>query len=86
MVFGVGLWALGHLLANATPASLVLFGGLLVWAAAEYLSLRKRASSATNAAPAKILNTVLVVIAGSILTGAFAFWLHKMLIGTSPIA
>jgi uncharacterized membrane protein len=86
MVFGVGLWALGHLLANATPAALALFGGFLVWAIADYLSLRGRAPSTVAAAPqAKVMNTVLVVIAGSILAGVFALWLHKWLIGVSPM-
>ena len=87
MVFGVGLWALGHLLANATPPALALFGGFLVWAIADYVSLRGRTrSTLTAGAAAKVLNTVLVVIFGSILAGVFALWLHRLLIGVSPLA
>ncbi len=82
MVFGVGLWALGHLLANATPAAVVLFGAFLVWAIADYASLRRRAGGMVMAAT--VQNTVLVVVAGSILAGAFALWLHRPLIGVSP--
>jgi uncharacterized membrane protein len=82
MVFGVGLWALGHLLANATPAALILFGGFLVWAIADYVSLRAR--SAGSPVVAKLQNTVLVFITGSILAGVFALWLHRLLIGVSP--
>jgi uncharacterized membrane protein len=84
MVFGVGLWALGHLLANATAAALTLFGAFLAWAIADYVSLRRR-SAISVAAPARLQNTVLVVIVGSILAGVFAVWLHRWLIGVSPI-
>ena len=84
MVFGVGLWALGHLLVNATPGAIILFGGFLVWAAADYLSLRKRAVSGATAAPPKTRNTVLVVLVGTVLAGIFAHMLHAVLIGVSP--
>lgn len=80
MVFGVGLWALGHLLANATPAAMALFGAFLAWAIADYVSLRGR-SAITTVRAAKIQNTALVFIVGSILAGAFAVWLHRLLIG-----
>lgn len=86
MVAGVGLWALGHLLANATPGALALFGSFLVWSIADYVSLRSRGPSAKrDAVPAKALNTVLVVLVGTILAGVFAIWLHKLLIGVSPL-
>jgi uncharacterized membrane protein len=86
MVFGVGLWALGHLLVRATPAALVLFGGFLLWAAADFVSLRSRAGGAAAGAAAKASNTALVILAGSILAGVFAQWLHLWLIGVSPLA
>lgn len=84
MVFGVGLWALGHLLANATPAALALFGAFLAWAIADYASLRRRAVG-ISAAPASMGNTIGVVIVGTILTGIFAMWLHLLLIGVAPV-
>ena len=84
MVFGVGLWALGHLLAKATPAALVLFGAFLAWAVADYVSLRRRAPGTTGA-KAGVLNTALVVVVGSILAGVFVHWLHKWLIGVAPM-
>ena len=85
MVFGVGLWALGHLLVNATPAALALFGAFLVWAIVDYVSLRGRASAPAAAATAKVQNTVFVFIVGSAVAGIFAIWLHKLLIGVSPL-
>jgi len=45
MMFGVGLWALGHLPANAKPAAMVLFGAFLLWAIADFLSLASAQAS-----------------------------------------
>lgn len=85
MVFGVGLWALGHLLANGRPADLVLFGAFLAWSIVEYAALRARARAAGTPPPeAKALNTVLTIVIGTALAGAFAMWLHRILIGVSP--
>jgi uncharacterized membrane protein len=87
MVAGVGLWALGHLLVNTTPAALVLFGAFLVWAVVDYLSLRARARTAATApAPASALNTVLATVVGTVAWAVFAAFLHKWLIGVSPFA
>ena len=82
MVFGLGMWALGHLLAKATPAALALFGGFLIWAIVDYLSLRRRAAGAA-VGTAKVTNTLLVFVAGSILAGVFAIVLHRILIGVA---
>lgn len=84
MVAGVGLWALGHLLANATPAAVVLFGSFLVWALADFISLRRRGSIAATVRP-RVINTVLVVIVGTVLAGVFAHVLHVWLIGVEPM-
>ncbi len=84
MVFGVGLWALGHLLAKATPAALALFGAFLVWAILDYLSLRGRAAGQPRP-EATAVNTALVFIVGSVLAVAFVLWLHRPLIGVSPL-
>jgi uncharacterized membrane protein len=82
MVFGVGLWALGHLLANATSAALALFGAFLVWAIMDYVSLRSRSAGAAAGA-ARVQNTALVFIVGLILAAGFAIGLHGPLIGVS---
>ena len=84
MVFGVGLWALGHLLANASAAALALFGGFLAWAIADYVSLRRRAAG-TTAPAASVANTIGVVVTGTILAGVFAMGLHLRLIGVAPL-
>jgi uncharacterized membrane protein len=83
MVFGVGLWALAHLLVRSTPAGLALFGGFLVWAVVDFISLRMRGGAAP-AAP-KVMNTVIAILAGTVLGALFVHLLHKLLIGVSPI-
>lgn len=85
MVFGVGLWALGHLLVNATPGALVLFGGFLAWAVVDFISLRRRGTAPASASAPKALNTMLVVITGTLLAAIFALVLHAMLIGVAPL-
>ena len=42
MVLGVKLWALAHLLANGRLADLLLFGGFLLWAVADFRAARAR--------------------------------------------
>jgi len=42
MVLGVKVWALAHLLANHTPADVVLFGSFLVWAVLDYRAAKAR--------------------------------------------
>jgi uncharacterized membrane protein len=85
MVAGVGLWALGHLLVNATPQALALFGTFLAWAVVDFVSLRSRPPTKPALTP-KTINTVLVVVTGTLLGGVFAHVLHVWLIGVSPFA
>ena len=83
MVAGVGLWALGHLLVRATPGALVMFGAFVVWALIAFVSLRQR-GPAGGAAP-RVINTVLVLVVGTLLAGLFAHFLHLRWIGVSPM-
>ncbi|MBM1311437.1 NnrU family protein [Sulfitobacter mediterraneus] len=47
MLTGFSLWALAHLLVNGDTPSLVLFGGLLVWALAEMVVINRAEPSWT---------------------------------------
>lgn len=86
MVAGVGLWAFAHLLVKASPPAIALFGGFLLWALVDFLSLRKRRSGAPmEGPPPRAINTLLVVIVGVAAGGVFAMALHKLLIGVSPM-
>lgn len=80
------LWAFAHLLANGTLADVLLFGSFLIWAVADWISLRRRTPISTLGAPSFGRNDLIAVIGGLVLYVAFVFWLHLWLIGVPPIA
>ena len=87
MVLGVKTWALAHLLANGQLAHLMLFGGFLLWAVLDYVSLRARDRRAGTTYSAGTLGrTVLTVVLGVLAWAVFAFKLHGWLIGIRPLA
>jgi uncharacterized membrane protein len=84
MVAGVKLWAFAHLLSNGTLADLLLFGSFLGWAIADFIAARRRDRAAGVIHDARTLPTVATVLLGILLWAAFAFWLHRVLIGVAP--
>lgn len=81
MLVAVKLWAVAHLIVNGTLADLVLFGGLLAWAVAERISLKRRAPRPVPAAAASAYNDIIAVAAGSVLYLVFLFGAHEWLFG-----
>ncbi len=85
MLAGTKLWALGHLLATGFVHDVVLFGGFLVWAVADFAGSRRRDRAAGTVYPAGTLaGDALAVVAGVAAWAIFAFLLHQRLIGVSP--
>ena len=73
----VGLWAVAHLLVNGDLASLVLFGGLLIWALAEMVVLN-RVSAWSRPAETSLKGDVVALVVGLVLMSLAAgvhFWL-----------
>jgi uncharacterized membrane protein len=86
MLLGVKAWALGHLLANNTVADVLLFGSFLAWAVLDFRAARKRdRAQGTVYAPGTVSRTVIAVVVGVVAWAVFAFWLHRVLIGVSPM-
>ncbi|HEV7715028.1 MAG TPA: NnrU family protein [Steroidobacteraceae bacterium] len=85
MLAAVKLWALAHLVANGTLADVLLFGGFLVWAVADRISVNHRPPRAIRTAPPTAANDVLAVAIGLVLYALFAFWLHAKWIGVQPL-
>lgn len=85
MLAAVKFWALAHLVANGTLADVLLFGGFLVWAVADRISMKRRPVRAVPGAPPSKLNDVLIVVVGLALYVIFALWLHARWIGVSPL-
>jgi uncharacterized membrane protein len=85
MVLGVKVWALAHLLANGTLADVLLFASFLVWAIVLFAASRRRdRREHTVYARGSAGGTVVTVVAGVLAWAAFAFWLHRALIGVAP--
>jgi uncharacterized membrane protein len=86
MLLSVKLWATAHLLANGTLADVLLFGGFLVWAIADRISVKRRAvQHQVPGAPPGALNDVIALVGGLVVYAAFLFWVHVWLIGVSPL-
>jgi uncharacterized membrane protein len=86
MLVAVKTWAFAHLLANGMVADVLLFGGFLVWAVADRISLKRRASTLNITAQPSALNDVIAVVAGLALYAGTLLWLHRVLIGMPLIA
>jgi uncharacterized membrane protein len=87
MLASTALWALGHLLSNARPADLLLFGGIALWAIADFFSARRRDRVSGAVYPAgSAMRDLLAVVIGTAAWAAFAFGAHLWLIGVRPFA
>jgi len=87
MLAGVSLWAFGHLLVTGMVHDVVLFVPFLLWAATDFITARRRDQAAGTRYPAGTLQgDVLALVIGIVTWVAVAFWLHRLLIGISPLA
>jgi uncharacterized membrane protein len=84
MLAAVKFWALAHLLANGTLADVLLFGGFLVWAVTDRISLKRRAQTAPTVSAGRF-NDVIAVVVGLALYVLFIAWAHERLFGVSPL-
>ncbi|HKN28634.1 MAG TPA: NnrU family protein [Roseiarcus sp.] len=87
MVWGVAIWAAGHLIANGSAADVLLFGAFLVWAAADLVSSYSRDLLNAVVYPAPNWGaTIGAVGLGVVLWIALLAGLHHWLFGVSPMA
>jgi uncharacterized membrane protein len=88
MLLATKLWATAHLLANGTLADVLLFGGFLVWAVADRISVKRRAPDPARAvpgAPPRPMNDAIALVGGLAVYALTAFWAHRVLFGVSPL-
>jgi len=86
MLLAVILWAVSHLLANGTLNDLLLFGGFLVWAVADLISVSRRPHvRPVPGAPASAMNDGIVIVAGLGLYVFVLLWAHARVVGVSPL-
>ena len=82
MLAATKTWAVAHLLANGMLADVLLFGGFLLWAVVDRISVGKRPMvRKTPGAPPGRFNDAIAVIGGLALYGLFVVWAHGKLIG-----
>ncbi len=83
MLSGVSLWAAGHLMVNGDMASILLFGGFLVFAVVDMASANAR-GAARQVETKPLWNDILVLILGG---GAYALLgiFHQRLFGVSIV-
>jgi uncharacterized membrane protein len=79
------LWAVAHLFVNGDLAGVVLFGAVLIWAAADLLSQRFRPAKEI-AVPSSWTYDIVAVVAGVGLYALLVWRLHFWLFGVSPMA
>jgi len=85
MLWATILWALAHLLSNGNWADVLLFGGFLVWAAADLISMSRRPAKHIPTAPAGRFNDGVCIIGGLIVYALFVGGLHRWLFGVAPM-
>lgn len=82
MLTGFGLWAAAHLLVNGDLPSLVLFGGLLLWALLEMLIINKAEGEWMPTTSGTIAKDGMFFVASLIVMGVIGY-IHG-LVGPSP--
>ena len=82
MILSVKVWAFAHLLSNGNLPDVLLFGGFLAWAIADYAVARKRdRAAAVVDPPGSAAATIGCVIVGLVIYVAFVMGVHRWLIG-----
>lgn len=81
---GMILWAVGHLLANGDNLSVVLFGGLGLWALVEIPLINRREGPWQKPGKVPFSAEIRPLVTGLIIFAVFLF-AHPYLFGVSPI-
>ena len=81
---GLALWAAAHLLSNGDSRSLVLFGGLGLWAVVAMLGINRR-DGAWEKPEALPMSAELKPLAGAVVVYALLFFVHPWIAGVSPM-
>jgi uncharacterized membrane protein len=75
-------WATAHLCANGGWHDVLLFGGFLLWASVDRVSVKYRADAVPVASiRGSLVNDAIALCGGLALYGLFVFWAHGKLIG-----
>lgn len=81
----VVLWGAGHLLSNGESRSVVLFGGLAIWALLEIIFINKRDGQWQQPGAVPLAKDLIMVIIGAAAFALLAYF-HASLFGVPAIA
>lgn len=81
MLNATKFWATAHLCANGGWHDVLLFGGFLLWASIDRVSVKYRTDAAPIARAGCLRNDLIVLGGGLALYALFVGWAHGMLIG-----
>lgn len=83
-LIGVVCWSVGHLSAVGTARSIVLFGGLAIWAVLEILLINKRDGAWDRPVQVSQRNDLAMMLFSVLVFMAFLYT-HHLLFGGSPL-
>ncbi len=72
-LIAVKAWAIGHLMVNGTPASVVLFGGLFVWASLSTIIINRQDGRPLPSVSVSALKEVVTGVAAVLAFGGIGF-------------
>jgi uncharacterized membrane protein len=81
---GVAVWSVGHLLANGESRSLVLFGGMALWALVAMATINRRDGAWQRPEPTPLLGDLKPVVAAAVAYAVLLF-AHPYLSGMSAM-
>jgi len=84
MLSGMAVWAGAHLLANGDNRSVVLFGGLGLWAIIEIVTISRREGAWEKPGAVAFSKDLMTIVASAALFAVVAY-LHEKVIGVSAM-
>lgn len=81
---GTILWAVAHLLTNGDSRSVVLFGGMAIWAVFEIVMINRREGPRAEPGPASGKFDLIAVVIGGVAFAVIGHF-HLQLFGVAPI-
>ena len=86
MLLAVKVWAFGHLLANGTSASLILFVGFLVYGVTARILLKRKGDNGPDPeVDVDIRGDIISFVVGLMVYALFLFWLHELITGVPAL-
>lgn len=84
MLTGAVVWSVAHLLANGDNRSIVLFGGIGLWALVEIVLITRRDGEWVKPAAVSPAKDAMTVVASAVIFG-IVLYLHKFLFGVPAL-